>query len=115
MLGRNMPEWDLEVGTGRVWVDGFEYFGQKVKQRLQLLKGEWFVDRGAGFPLIEEVLVKSPRLDLIEATYRRAILAVPGCLSVPEVKLQFDRPTRKLSGTFRAIYRDGREYVGDIP
>lgn len=108
MLGRILPEWDISLAGGQAtFIDDIDYAAQKVKQRLQFLKGEWFADTNLGFPLLQEVCVKNPDLTAVRGLYRKHILAVPGIVRVAKLDLSFDPASRKLSGSFVAIYRDG--------
>lgn len=115
MIGRSLPAGDLDVSTGTPqFIDGIDYCRQKIRQRLLLLRGEWFADTRKGFPLLQIVLVKNPDMQLVKSTYRREILAVPGVVALRSLDLQYDRSARTLTGNFVAVYSDGRTIDGSV-
>jgi hypothetical protein len=109
------PEWDLDVSAGSAqYLRGAAWAAQKIRQVLQLLLGEWFLDQSLGFPLLEDVLIKDPDLTLVKATYRAKIKSVRGIVDVPKLTLAIDRPTRTLTVDFVATYYDGTTIPGQV-
>lgn len=88
--------------NGLTLTSGLEAIRQDVEQRLSLIRGEWFLDNALGFPLFQQVLVKSPVLSAIKALYRDALLETPGVVSVNALDLTFNSQTRKLKVFFSA-------------
>jgi hypothetical protein len=84
MIARTIPKWDLDLSKPE-GLSGIEYAGQKIRQKLLLLKGEWFLDQSLGIPWVEEVLVKNPSLEYIRSVVRKTVLSVPGIISCPYV------------------------------
>jgi hypothetical protein len=82
---------------------------QDVEERLQNVRGEWFLDPDDqdAIPLFDGVLVKNPNLATIRGIYERAILATPGVGSVLAMDLQLDRAARRLSIKFTASTYQG--------
>lgn len=75
-------------------------------------KGGWFLDVRQGFPWIEVVYVKNPDLQIIKGVIRQVILDTQGVTDVPQLDLEFDAPTRLLTGTIRVLCDDGFIVVG---
>ena len=95
------PAWDLDI-TSHGLITGSEAVRQKVKQVLQLIKGEWFLDVAAGVPWFESILVRNPSFELIRNIIRGKILGVKGIAAVPSLALSFDKPNRQLTIVFEA-------------
>ena len=81
---------------------GIDAIRQAVEIMLNLTQGEYFLDLDAGIPWFDRVLVKAPNLKAIEQLFRNKILAVPGVNEVTSLVLNFDRTTRRLSGSWSA-------------
>lgn len=91
---------DIALARGR---DGVR---QNIRTALELAREEWFLDLNAGLPLFEEVLVKSPRLEVVRAAIRRTILSVAGVRAV-DLTLDFDPGARVLRADFVAETDEG--------
>ncbi|NPS37573.1 hypothetical protein [Pseudomonas aeruginosa] len=91
---------DYTFGGGRAdfFVDSPEAVGQAVLTRLQLFKGEWFVDTSDGTPWQTEVLGENTR-----ATYdmaiRNRILGTQGVEQIDNYDSEFEPNGRKLKIT----------------
>jgi hypothetical protein len=95
---------DLELEAGDlVLIRGAEAIIQAVNIALQFVKGEWFYDLEAGVPYFQDVLVKNPSPDLLQSTFRKAVLEVKGIESVTSLSLTLDRSTRTLSVGWSAV------------
>jgi len=106
MIGRRYPVGDLDPASPRL-LSGAEYIGQKIRQVLLLIRGEWFLDLRLGTPWFEEVLVRNPSFEAIRATVRTKILSVPGVSSVPVLDLAFDKASRNMQIQFTAKLKNG--------
>lgn len=99
-LGRDLAldvDGDLRVENGDlVLIDGIDAIRQEVGVRLQWFAGEWFIDEERGIPYFEQVLTKVDRIETIGGIFRKAILETPGIVSVDDMRLDFDRPARRL-------------------
>lgn len=94
---------DITVSGGDLQlVSGAEAIVQAVRIRLQFFRGEWFLDTEAGVPYFQDVLVKSPDANVLQALFRNAILETPGVSAVNGLTLTFDRTNRSLSVSYRA-------------
>jgi hypothetical protein len=97
-------EGDLALTLGRLTlIDGTEEKAQKLRNRLRMFEGEWFLDVRVGVPWFSVVFVKAPDLEVVKRLLRKVILATPGIVSVTELSVEFDRGTRELEYEFTAV------------
>lgn len=75
---------------------------QGVITRLQLMLGEWFLNRTDGTPWFEQVLTENPDIRLIETTLKERILDAPNVTGLRSFNLDFDASGRSLTLTFVA-------------
>lgn len=59
-------------------VNAPDSIAQRIKTRLQLFAGEWFLDRNIGVEWLSEILTKSPQGSVVTSLLRRTILDTPG-------------------------------------
>lgn len=76
---------------------------QRIKQKLLLNRGEWFIDTEVGIPYIEEVFVKNFSLTSIEALFVRAIREVKGVAELRDINVTLDKAKRILTVDFVAV------------
>jgi hypothetical protein len=83
-----------------------EAVAQNVRTRLQLLKGEWFLDVDAGVPYLQEIMVKPANLPLSESLIKQTIIETDGIDELRSFDVVFNRNTRRLnvSATVTTIY-----------
>lgn len=102
------PSWDIAIEDDTVvLVDGVDAIAQDVRARLQFFLGEWFLDRRIGVPYFEKILGQKPRLPVIKAIFRQAILTTPGVLSVNDLVVAYDGTSRRLDVSFKANTTEG--------
>lgn len=102
------PDGDIDLSKGlRFTTSTKQYAAQRLDCTLSFFLGEWFLNKLEGLPYWERIIGATPDLGLLETIYRRAILGSPAIASLPALTLAFDRSTRTLSPTFRAIVKDG--------
>ncbi len=92
--------WDLDLsGSALHLTDDTtgETVAQAVAMRLQLFRGEWFLDNRLGIDYFGQVLIKAPSLSDIEAIMRQAILATPGVSAITSYSQTLDRAARSLA------------------
>lgn len=102
---------DWTFGFGRqAYATGSDAVAQKVKTRLQMFLGEWFLDLDVGIDWITEMSVpnQSPRI-LSDA--RTMILKTQGVKTLNTFESSHDPKTRKLSikASYTDIYGETRE------
>lgn len=59
-------------------VTGNEKIAQRIKTRLQLFFGEYFLNRTLGVPWLTQILIKKSRESVVQGVLKRAILSTPG-------------------------------------
>lgn len=88
---------DLERVNGRfVRVDST---AQRLQTRLRILLGEWWLDRNAGVPYLEQIVGRGS-IAHVRQILRERILATEGVTTLDELQLRLDRATRVLTVTF---------------
>ncbi|MFW5880815.1 MAG: hypothetical protein ACOCU9_04215 [Spirochaetota bacterium] len=101
-------DWDLELESNDLTlVDGVDAIVQRLRAKLQLVRGEWFLDRSAGVPWFEEVLKKNPRSEVLRAVVRRPIAEDQDVERVESVSLGYDGETRTLEVEVVATLTNG--------
>jgi hypothetical protein len=69
---------DLLVSDGLLaLVRGADAVAQRLRLRLALVRGSWFLDLGEGVPFLERVLIKGVNLDEVAALLRTEALKEP--------------------------------------
>ena len=110
----NVTPADIVFESGSLqWVDGLDFIRQRLEIRLDIQKGEWFMDLRDGIPWREAVLVRNPNLSAITALFTERILSTPSVVfdgkEYPSVirldrfDLAFDNVTGFLTLDFLAI------------
>lgn len=79
---------------------GATLVGQRVKQGLLLLKGEWFLDEEAGLPWFDRVFKKQQNLEAIKQLLIRAISTTDGVEELQAFSLELNTTTRSLACSF---------------
>lgn len=115
-LALNPLTHDLDFSSGDLYfVDGDDYLVQKLRVRLQFLKGEWFLDQRVGIPYLQELLKKNPDPAIVRSVFRQAILSAPGIASLENFEMTYTSATRTLNLDFTAIKSDGTVLTFDEP
>lgn len=106
---------DLDVSSGNLQIiGGADSIPQELRLRLKFFKGEWFLDREAGIPYFQDVLVKQPDPNVLQGVFRKALLECPGVLAVNELTLTRDSTTRALNLSFRVSTDAGELAVTQV-
>lgn len=109
---------DLDISAGRLqFASGLAGFAQGANARIQLIRGEWFLDRALGVPYIEgrfvtadQALIGQPFLDAkARQAFTAAIAATPGFGSISSMTIAIDKVTRRMTVTWSA-----RTAFGDV-
>lgn len=94
---------DIEFANNTIsFVTGGDEIVQRVKQRLNTFKREWFLDLAIGIPYFEQILIKNPNADVVAAIIKREILDTPGIVEILEYSQTVDVQTRRLIVTYTA-------------
>ena len=97
-LAMNLATNDLQITNGDLsLVTGSDAIAQDLQQRLQSWLGEWFLDTTWGIPFKQQILVKNPNLDLIQADILLATTDTPGVVQVTDFDFVYDNNARSLS------------------
>ncbi|HEV7717112.1 MAG TPA: hypothetical protein VGO53_16055 [Steroidobacteraceae bacterium] len=103
---------DLDVQTGRLRaVTGTEALAQRLRVRLRLFRGDWFLNVLEGVPYHDFVLRKRTSPGVRREVFRRAIAEMRGVLDVVSLDVQVDPRTRTLSVTGEVRGQD----LGSVP
>lgn len=92
---------DLVLTTGK------EAHAQRIKQRILLIFGEWFLDRSRGIPYFTQVLVKNPNPVLVDAVFKNEVISDPSVLELQEFEIDIDNATREMNLKWKARTKEG--------
>ena len=82
---------------------------QRIKIKVRWLAGEWRWNEDEGLPYLTDLFVKNPDTDRFEMLIREAIFDVEGVTAVDDVRVTYDRSTRK--GSIRYTAYAGAEII----
>lgn len=74
---------------------------QRIKQRLVVFRGEWFLDNDLGLPYFDEILGKNKSTSRIEAIYINAIQEIEEVAEILALSVTQDTQSRILTVNFR--------------
>lgn len=99
---------DLLVENGDLsMVSGSDAIVQDWQQTMQLWFGEWFLDTTKGIHYKQQILVKNPNLDTIQAELVSASLEVPGIQEIIDFNFEYDSINRSLE-----VFMTGKDSNG---
>jgi hypothetical protein len=106
---------DMTFGGGKNnYAATGEATGQRLRTRLLLILGEWFLDTTAGVPWLQppdsdtRPIMGGPRdLQYSEGVLKAAILGTDGVATLDSFSMTFDGTTRKLSVSASGTTADG--------
>lgn len=75
---------------------------QNVIQRMQWMLGEWFLDVTGGVPWFQEIFIKNPDQDKVDALLLGVITTTPGIVAVTYYDFGLNKTNRSVSVNFRA-------------
>ena len=91
----------LDAGKRLTVVTGAAEVAVKVRSRLKLATGEFWLDTRVGTPHLQRILgIKAPDLNVIKALYSKILLETPGVAGVNSLAVALDGKTRALSVAF---------------
>jgi len=90
---------DLVVTTDLGWSRGIPGVMQDCRIKLQMFKGEWFLDLDAGIPYWGQILGQKPAVAIaaIGASFTETLLSVEDVISVTKMEIVHNRSARSLS------------------
>ena len=86
-----------------------KYVQQKLKIRLAIFRGEWYLNNQVGLPYFEDIFVKDPNLVFIEDLYKSQISSVDGVKEITSFELLADSQTRDFFVNFTVRVSTGEE------
>lgn len=96
-------------------VSGAAYLTQKIKQRLQVFFGEWYLDRTIGIPYFETILGQNdPDIGATKAILISEIAKIPGVSYVESLTLTEVRASQRYDISFVAVANDGTPLSGTV-
>lgn len=105
----DLVENDLKVISGDLSLaQGITAIQQDLQQTLQFWLGEWFLDTTVGIPYRQQILVKNPNLDLVQADLVNAALNVPGITQITDFSMQYSSTNRTASVFITALTSTGQ-------
>lgn len=95
------------LGITRLTDDLSEEVAQRLRAKLQMFLGEWFLDKREGFPYHREVLKKNPNMSAIRSLIADTVQSDPGVQALLSLDLALDSAARTLTGVFEAQVLNG--------
>jgi len=93
--------WDVTVSNNDiVFVTGADAVAQRCKYKLQLFKNEWFLDKDAGTPWLEEILGQKLPIELARSIFYNLLIQVEGVASIDQLEVSIDGSTRAGTVTY---------------
>lgn len=103
-------DWDLDLtGADLSFVEGQDETVQHIRQRLQHLQEEWFLNRMEGVPWFQEILGKVNHIETVEIILKTTILETPGVASLESFDLDAADPDRTALVRFTVKLLQGEE------
>lgn len=99
-------------------VEGQDQTAQELFLVLNTYLGEWFLDNRVGIPYFQDILIKSPRGNVVTTYLRNAILSVEGVISITTFDIDLNAERRVLTVNFECDTVAGPitdSYVLDLP
>lgn len=99
-------QFDMVIPTEAEGDDYAREVAQRVKTRLMMIRGEWYLDQRKGTPYKTRVMGKagvSLGLDQIREMFFEVVNNVPGVRSVGTIELDLDRQERTLDVTINDV------------
>lgn len=106
LLGANSHDFET-TGFELHIAEGTQATAQRIKIRLKLFLGEWFLDLLAGIPYYQDILIRNPDINKVNALIREAILTTPTVLSIDSYEYALNTTTRTFSVNFRCTTSNG--------
>lgn len=88
-------------------IAGADEVAQRIRARLRMFRGEWFLNLKKGMPFYEIIFAKGSTDETIASAIKREILTVPGVLELLRYSQSIDSKTRQLVVDFQVKVTDG--------
>lgn len=90
------------------FVSGIDYIVQALKIRLLLFSEEWYLDTSKGLPWFTDILIKNPRMEVVDALIKQKIVSTPGVVGLLSYSSTYTNATRSLAITFTVEADEGQ-------
>lgn len=107
---------DITTGSNydiRLTVNAGEWLSAKLQHRLQMFRGEWYLDQTIGVPYFQDILKKQTDLNQINAIFLSAISETEGVEEILEFTTELDSATRVYSVSFTVRAESGEIVTGE--
>lgn len=103
---------DLVITDGDLSIaSGDDAIRQDLQQTLQTFLGEWFLDTTVGVPYKQQILVKNPNMDIVQADLINAASGVAGITQILDFSFDYSATNRSLSVSIEAQTSNGQRIV----
>lgn len=92
---------ELVIDSDAQFSTGLDAVVQGCRLRLQLFRGEWFLNLDEGVPYYQDILGQKYNEQNVRAAFRNALVSVPNVDSIIRLELDFNRGTRVLTVTWQ--------------
>jgi hypothetical protein len=103
---------DLIITNDLDWSRGIAAVAQSCRIKLQMFRGEWFLDLDEGIPFWDDILGQKAEAAIAVARqeFRAALLAIEGVLEISKLEVSFESTTRLMRITWQV-----RTALGETP
>lgn len=89
------------------FLSGLDAVTQQISIAIRLWKGNWFLDLDLGIDWLGKILGQKPNPRTVASLFRERILGIEHVISVPDIAVTFEGPTRTLKVTFNVLTEFG--------
>ncbi len=94
--------------------DGKTELKQRLRSRLRVFQGEWFLDVGAGTPYYQEILGKHKNTRQVEASIKSIVSNTDGVIDLLEFSFNVDKATRTARVDFKVSCLTGNLEMSEV-
>jgi hypothetical protein len=115
LVRNNGPNWDPLWGEGQAnYIADIYAVAQIIRQKLQLLLGEWWENTNLGFPLFQSILGQFTQLPQISFLIQQQIISTPFVTGIQNAQIQQDPNSRKILTSYRVLTQFGAIAVSGV-
>ena len=107
-------EHDLDLTNAKLTLtddSNSESLAQRLKIRLAMFKGEWFLDTDFGIPYFQEIFVKGMTKDQLDAIFMAKIRATPSILALSSFSSTLVGASRAYQMQFTVTTTNGTQAI----
>jgi hypothetical protein len=91
--------------------DNAESLAQRIKIKLSMFQGEWFLNTDFGVPYFQKIFVKGTNKAKIDAIFKEQIKSVPGVDSITKYNSSINGNTRSFTLDFEVMSTFGVQRI----